>query len=107
VKSEILRFFGGADKTLAEAAENFLKPIEERLGQSDALGHKWREERPHLGIVAWKNGDGTIELYVAGPHVDERFREELQEAVRHTTRQQSDNVKVIFPDQKKPGTGAK
>jgi hypothetical protein len=78
IGSEVLRFFGGPNKKLAEEAEKAIKPVENFLAKADFLGPTWREDYPEVGMAIWKNGDGSHEVYINGSSVDDNFLQALE-----------------------------
>ncbi len=82
----ILRAFLGHDKSSAEAAEQFLKPIEERLASAKILGPNWRDQYPKVALLAVQEKNQTIKLIVAGKDIDESFKNKFKQALRATLR---------------------
>jgi hypothetical protein len=83
---EILRAFLGYDKNQKEAAESFLKPIEEKLATADFLGPKWRIKYPDVALLAVQEDGRNFKVFVAGQSIDADFRAKCSEAFRSILR---------------------
>jgi hypothetical protein len=86
VGPEILRMFLGYDKAGAESAEQFLKPIEEKLSTADFLGPNWRAQYPDVALFAANEGGKNFKVYVAGKSIDSNFEAKCRKALRSLVR---------------------
>lgn len=94
IGSEVLRFFGGPNKKLAEEAEKAMKPIENFLAKADFLGPTWREDYPQVGMAIWKNSDGSHEVFINGESVNPQFLEALEKVKGHLRREDRITIHV-------------
>jgi hypothetical protein len=78
---EILRMFLGYDKAGAESAEQFLKPIEEKISTKDFLGPSWRKDYPDVALFAVQEGGEKFKVYAAGKGINSTFRLNLHKAL--------------------------
>jgi hypothetical protein len=87
VGPELLRAFIGYNKASTGAAEQFLKPIEEKLASVEFLGPHWTNEYRHVALLSVFENDGAERLIVAGKDIDENFKKQftkaLEAALRH------------------------
>lgn len=87
VGPELLRAFIGHNKASTGAAEQFLKPIEDKLASADFLGPHWTNKYRHVALLSVFENDGTERLIVAGKDIDEKFKktfmQALEAALRH------------------------
>lgn len=83
IGSEVLRFFGGPNKKLAEEAEKAMKPVEDYLAKADFLGTTWREDYPEVGMAIWKNSDGSHDVFINGDSVDDKFLGAIEKVKGH------------------------
>ncbi|MFL5813472.1 MAG: hypothetical protein ACJ763_07830 [Bdellovibrionia bacterium] len=86
VGPEILRMFLGFDKAGAEAAEQFLKPIEEKLSTANFLGPNWRAQYPDVALFAANEGGKKFKVYIAGKSIDSNFETKCREALKSLVR---------------------
>lgn len=89
IGSEVLRFFGGSNKKIAEEAEKAMKPIEDLLGKADFLGPTWRDDFPELGMAIWRNTDGSHEIYINGDSVNSTFKDAIRRVTQRLRRDDS------------------
>lgn len=92
---ELLRAFIGYNKASTGAAEQFLKPIEEKLASVEFLGPHWTNKYRHVALLSVFEKDGTERLIVAGKDIDENFKKEFMKALEAALRQ-PEHPKVQF-----------
>jgi hypothetical protein len=78
---EILRMFLGFNKEGAESAEQFLKPIEDKISTKDFLGPSWRKDYPDVALFAVQEGGEKFKVYAAGKGINSTFRLNLHKAL--------------------------
>lgn len=61
-------------------AESAMKPIENHLARNDKLGASWREKKyKEVGMVIWKNTDGSHDVFIRGNSVDQKLKDALED----------------------------